>query len=300
MKEIILITGANGHLAKTVKKLLSKKYTIRSLTTNKKSVDGTSTFYWDINKNIIDKEALSGCKHIIHLCGYSILKRWTKKNRNLMYSSRVGGANLLFNKCQELKIFPVTFISASASGIYGLESNGEKNEKDNVGSDWVAKMASDWEDSAQKFKEINSRVVNMRISLLLSEKYGFLKYTLLSMKFGLGVIFGEKNDPINWIHVNDAANFIQESIKNDTYKGPYNLASHKEMSKYEFIKIVKKNRYPYALIVRIPTYLVRLFFGKRSLILDNKVSLCVEKLKKIKFKFEINKLEDLFSKKPNL
>ena len=212
-----------------------------------------------------------------------------------MYSSRVGGASLLFNKCQELKIFPVTFISASASGIYGLESDGKKNEKDKVGSDWLAKMASDWEASAQKFKEINSRVVNMRISLLLSEKYGFLKYTLLSMKFGLGVIFGEKNDPINWIHVNDAANFIQESIKNDTHKGSYNLASDKEISKYEFMKFVKKKRYPYALIIRIPTYVVKLFFGKRSLILDNKVCLCVEKLKKIKFRFEFNQLEDLFS-----
>ena len=112
------------------------------------------------------------------------------------------------------------------------------------------------------------------------------------MKFGLGVIFGEKNDPINWIHVNDAAKFIQESIKNYTYKGPYNLASHKEISKYEFMKVIKNNKYPYALIIRIPSCLVNMVLGKRSLILDNKVSLCVEKLKKIKFKFEINQLED--------
>ena len=36
MKDIVLITGANGHLAKVVTKNLRKNYEVRNLTTNKK------------------------------------------------------------------------------------------------------------------------------------------------------------------------------------------------------------------------------------------------------------------------
>ena len=50
-------------------------------------------------KDILTPAALIDCKHIVHLCGFNIMNRWTKKNRELMYSSRVLTANLLFNKC---------------------------------------------------------------------------------------------------------------------------------------------------------------------------------------------------------
>ena len=293
MKEIVLITGANGNLAKTVGKLLSETYEIRSLTTNKKNADGKSIFYWNINKKHLDIDALKECKHIIHLCGYSILKRWTVKNKQLMHESRIGGANLLFNKCQELKIFPKTFISASASGIYGIESNGIKKEGDKVGSDWVARMVYQWEIAAQKFKQLESRVIKMRISLLLSKESGFLKYTLLSMRYGIGIILGYKEHPINWIHINDAARFVKESIENNAYQGSYNLANEETISKYKFMKVIKMKASPYSLIITIPTYLTHILFGKRSLILNNKIILSVKKLKKIGFFCKYNKLEDV-------
>ena len=293
MKEIVLITGANGSLAKTVDKLLSDKYEIRKLTTNKKHADGKSIFYWDINNKYLDINALRECKHIIHLCGYPILKRWTRKNKKLIYESRVCGANLLLKKCQELNTRPATFISASASGIYGIESNGKKTEKDNIGADWVAKMVYEWEISAQRFKALGSRVVNMRISLLINKESGFLQYTLLAMRLGIGVIIGSKKDPISWIHINDAARFIKESIENNNYQGAYNLANEERISKYQFMKEIRRKTFPYSLIIKIPAYLTRILFGKRSLILNSKIFLSVKKLKKTGFIFKYNSLEDV-------
>ena len=83
MQETIIITGYNGELAKETHKLLKNNYNIISLTTNKKYVDNNSIFYWNPEKNTISKNALKNCNHIIHLAGYSILKRWTKKNKEL-------------------------------------------------------------------------------------------------------------------------------------------------------------------------------------------------------------------------
>ena len=61
-----------------------------------------STFYWDIENRKIDYNSLEDCKHIIHLCGYSIVKPWTKLTKK-MYDSRVKAAKLL-TRCAAPKI----------------------------------------------------------------------------------------------------------------------------------------------------------------------------------------------------
>jgi len=296
MKDRVIITGYSGSLAKIIRELLKDDYEIIGLTSNKKRVNNKNIYYWNTSTDEIDERALENCKHIIHLSGYPILKRWTKKNKILMQKSRIGAANLLFNKCKKLNISPKTFISASAIGIYGLDARGIKSEKDKIGTDWIARMASDWEESAQEFKKIGSRVVQMRISLLMNKETAFLKYNLLSMKLGIGVVIGSKNKKISWIHVDDATNFIKEAITNENYKGAYNLATTKPISQEMFIKKIKERLFPYALIIRIPSFIIRLFLGKRSQIINTDVSINVDKLKKEGFIWKFYNFNEVLEK----
>ena len=83
-KDIILITGATGHLATYLSSYLSDKYELRFLSTKKTIVDSKRYFYWNINKKFIDPNCVKNCKYVIHLAGYSILNRWSKKNKNNM------------------------------------------------------------------------------------------------------------------------------------------------------------------------------------------------------------------------
>ena len=299
MKDRIIITGYSGSLAKITRKLLKDDYEIIGLTSNKEKVNNKDIYFWNTSTNEIDEKALENCKHIIHLAGYPILKRWTKKNKRLMYESRISTANLLFKKCKELNISPKTFISASAIGIYGLNARGIKSENDKIGTDWIARMASDWEESAEQFKQIGSRVIQMRISLLMNKETAFLKYNLLSMKLGIGVVIGSKEKEISWIHVHDAANFIKEVITNKNYKGAYNLATEKPISQGVFIKKIKEKLFPYALIMRVPVYLLRLFLGERSKIINTDVSIDVNKLKEEGFVWEFYNFNKVLEKVRN-
>jgi len=296
MKERIIITGYSGSLARKTTELLKDNYEIIGLTSNKKRVNNKNIYYWNTSTDEIDERALENCKHIIHLSGYSILKRWTKSNKRLMHESRVSASNLLFNKCKELNISPTTFISASAIGIYGLNARGIKSENDEIGTDWIARMASEWEKSAQQFNQIGSRFVQMRISLLINQETAFLKYNLLSMKLGIGVIIGSKEKTISWIHVDDAANFINEAITNENYKGAYNLATTKPISQERFIKKIKERLFPYALIIRMPSFIIRLFLGKRSQIINTDVSINVDKLKKEGFIWKFYNFNEVLEK----
>jgi len=295
MKETILITGGSGNLAQALSKTLKKKYTLRYLTTKKSLTNKKAYFYWDIKKKHIDTKALENCTHIIHLAGHSILKKWSEKNKKKIYESRINSTNLLFDKCNILNVKIQTFICASAIGIYDRTSNKNLNETATKGNDWIARMVCDWEDSSNKFKSIGARVIQMRISLILDKNAGFLKYNLLSMKYGIGLILGDKTRKINWIHIDDIRNFIIESINNTNYNGPYNLASNEITSQSKFIKSIKNKLFPYAITIKIPIYLIRLFIGESTQIIETDINISVGKLKNEGFLWDFNTLQEVLT-----
>lgn len=297
MKEKVLITGANGSLARIVKKnLLSKGYEVVTLTSRKNSADNKSVFFWDINSKDIQKKALENCQHIIHLAGFGIIKPWTESNKQLMYDSRITAAQLIYEKCKEYEVKPKTFISASAMGYYGNSVNHLSKETDAPSSGWLSDMCVDWENAAEEFKNLGSRVVQMRISLLLSKDAGFLQPTALSMKLGLGVVFGKGSQPFEWIHIDDAARFVEYAIENSHISGPYNLASPQKFSQYEFMKYLRSKIARYSLLLKLPQWFLSILFGKRSIILIGGCGLSSEKLISSKFSLNYPTLDSVIDK----
>jgi uncharacterized protein (TIGR01777 family) len=292
----VLITGAGGVLAKKVKKLLLKDgYVVVMLTSNIKRCDD-STFYWEIENGKIDHKCLEDCKHIIHLSGYSIVKPWTSANQKKMYDSRVNAAKLLLDTCAKYKTKLKTFISASAIGYYSSDGDEPKKENDLPGKNWLSKLASDWEESAYKFQKNKVRVVCMRISLLLDLNSGFLKPLVLSAKLGIGTIFGNKSNIIEWIHINDAAKFVSYALNNSNINGSYNLASKNRVTQSELIRLVKKHYAKYAMPITVPSFILSLIFGKRVQILEGKTKVSVKKLIDSGFKWDYPVLEEALKK----
>ena len=285
MSERVLITGYNGALAKRVAIILEKKFDLVFLTSNKKSVNNKNIFFWNIEEEYIDPLALKDCKHIIHLCGFNIMNRWSKKNRELMYSSRVLTANLLFKKCFELELKIESFIGASAMGYYGLNTIADVDESAENGSDWLAKLSLDWENAANQFNKIGSRIVNLRISLLMDLNSGFLKVTLLPLKIGITSIFTPADLVYSWIHIDDVAKFILYAIENNHVAGPYNMAVPNRQRQKELIKEIKSCVFPFAIIFPIPIFLMKLFLGGRSQVLSGGLYLKSDKILNSGFNF---------------
>ena len=293
-RDVVLITGANGNLAKAASNYLSKYYVVRHLTSSKKTSSKSDYFFWDVGKEYLDIKALENCSHIVHLAGYPILKKWNEKNKKIMYDSRVKSTNLIFKTCQAHNFEPKTFICASAIGIYN-QNTKEINEDSPKANDWIGNMAADWEDSANQFQKIGSRVVQMRFSLIFSQSGGFLKYTLLSMKYGLGLIIGNRKRKIYWMHTHDISRFIKKSISSYNYKGPYNMIADQALSQEEFFIKLKKKLFSYCINIRIPMFLIKLFLGKRSQIINSDITLENKRLRTLGFRCNINNLDDLIN-----
>ena len=115
----ILITGGSGLIGSTLQqKLISKGYTVFILSRQKS--DNSNSFYWDIEKNEIEDEAILKADFIIHLAGAGIAdKRWTETRKKELIESRVNSANLLLKKVKELNPTLEGFIAASGIGYYG-------------------------------------------------------------------------------------------------------------------------------------------------------------------------------------
>jgi len=297
MNEIVLITGASGTLAKVVaKKFEMDGFEVLFYSSNINIVNDKDIFYWDVENKIFDKIPLHKCSHIIHLSGYGIINKWSEKNKKKMYSSRVDAAKLLFDYCKEKEINIKTFISASAIGYYGFDSIGLKNENDLPSKDWLSKLAVDWEKSAIAFEAVKSRVIQLRISLILTKSTGFLKPILLSMKLGIAPILGSRKQSFEWIHLEDLASFILFSLKNKNVSGAYNLATDKKTTQEEFLRIIKRKYFKYSFLLKIPTFVLKLLLGQRIKIVSSDIAVSVDKLKSTGFNFKYPTLDMAINK----
>ena len=295
-KETVLITGENGALAKKLKFQLNYLgYNVITFTSKKNSINKNS-HYWNIEKKILDLEALKKSDHIIHLAGYSIIKPWTKKNKKLMYDSRVQSSRLLLKECKKNKVSIKTFISASAIGYYDNKSTLEYQEDSLPGKSWLSKLAIDWEDSANKFNEIGARVVNMRISLLIDKDSGFLNKLLPFMKIGIVPLVGGKDNRFEYIDIDDAVNFVIYSINNSKINGPYNLATNNKINLFDFYKKITKsfkNRY---LFIKIPNIIMKIMLGERFKIINSNIKVSSKKIINSGFQFKFPKIIDIIKK----
>ena len=296
MQDKILITGYNGALAQRLRSFLVNEYELIFLTSNKKSVDNHSIYYWDVKNNYVDENALLGCSHIIHLCGYNIMNRWSKKNKEKMYSSRVDTANLLFDKCKSLGVNIKTFIGASAMGYYGLGVESDVDENSPLGEDWLAKLSFDWEAAANQFEKIGSRIVNLRISLMMDLNSGFLKVTLLPMRLGITSVFLPSNLAYSWIHIDDLCGFITYALRNQNIVGPFNMAAPNKQNQLEVIREIKKYIFKNALIFPIPLFLMKIILGGRSQVIKGGLYLKTDKLIDSGYKYKYPTISSFLKK----
>ena len=168
--------------------------------------------------------------------------------------------------------------------------------KGRSGSVSLSQFLSHQEDAATKFKHIGTRVVNLRISLLIDKDSGFLKKLLPFIKMGVVPMVGEKNNRFEYIDIEDAVNFCIYSIENSENKGPYNLATNYKLTQYDFLKIFTEYYNKKYLIIKIPSFFMKLLLGKRFDIINSQTKLSSNKIINSGFYFKFPRLVDTIKK----
>ncbi|PWN61046.1 TIGR01777 family oxidoreductase [Chryseobacterium viscerum] len=263
MKEVVLITGASGMIAKELAKKIGKEYEIRFLTRKKKH---DYDYEWDIRKGSMDESALDHVSHIIHLAGANISeKRWTTERKRELISSRVDSAELLRTTLRKKNIKLKSFISASGINFYGTETS-EKiyTETDPRGNDFLSEVVVLWEKAADEFKEqhLAERVVKIRTAVVLSEKDGALKKMIPPIQYYIGSPLGSGKQYMPWIHIEDICSIYEFALKTPAAEGAYNAVSPQHATNRDLTEKIAKVLEKPLFMPNIPGFVLKLIFGE--------------------------------------
>jgi uncharacterized protein (TIGR01777 family) len=222
-----------------------------------------SLFTWNPLQGEISLDASIPIDVVINLCGESSKGRWTIGKKATILKSRVDSARLLSREISCLNHQPGLFISASAVGYYGNTQSSLVDESADGGDDFLAYVASEWENATLAASEAGIRTVNARMGMVLSKDGGALKEMLTPFKLGLGGAIGNGQQYWSWVEIDELVNMFQFIIDNHSIAGPVNLVSKSAVTNREFTKALG-HALSRPTIFPMPSIVARMLFGEMA------------------------------------
>ena len=289
----VLISGGTGLIGKQLTKLLIKKgYTVNILSRNKTS--NPNIFYWNIEQNFIEEEAIKTCDYIIHLAGANIAeKRWIKSRKQLLIDSRAKTANLLFEAVKKWNPSLKGFISASGIGYYGAITTTKKfTEEDKPANDFISKICVKWENASNQFNALNIRTIILRTGVVFAKKESALQKIVMPIKFGFGSAIGTGKQFMPWIHITDLCEMYVTAIENSNLTGIYNAIAPEAVTNKEISKTIASVLKKPFWLPNIPSFLAKIIFGEMAVILLEGSKVSSKKIEKTGFQFKYSNIID--------
>ena len=302
----LLLTGCTGFIGRELIPLLIKEG--HSLTVISRQSQGKLTSITNdqsmkvIQMNPVESSSweteeiqnfLKICDGVINLAGEPIAeKRWTNDHCKEITNSRIKTTKNLIKNLRNLRKPPKVLINASAIGFYGSHPQTEFNEEDTQGDDFLANLCKEWE-SIAKNKPRATRLLIVRIGIVLAKDGGALGKMLPIFRAGLGGPIGDGKQWMSWIHRTDLCNLINESVKNSAWSGVVNGVAPNPVRMNEF-----SNSLGQALgrpsLLSVPGPILKLILGDGARVVLEGQNVQPQRLNKLKFKFSFPKINVAF------
>ena len=233
----ILLSGASGFLGTAlISRLLQEEdCEIAQLVRGKPSENSrVKQIHWDPIHKQVNLEELEGFDCWIHLSGEDIASGfWSQEKKRRLYASRVLSTDFLAESLKKLHHPPFLFMCASAIGFYGDQKERLVDEASPMGGGYLARLCSDWEVAARRAKSEYTRVVNLRLGVILG-KGGALRRMLPPFKMGMGGVVGDGKQYMSWIALEDVLDAIAFIIEQKDLRGPVNLVAPAAVTNADF------------------------------------------------------------------
>ncbi len=229
---------------------------------------------------------------VIHLMGEPLdRKRWTKKSKNELYTSRVDTTRNLVksinNSLRRIRLL----ITASAIGIYG--NGGEKtlNENSKKDNDFLAKICKDWEEESQN---ATCRNAQLRFGLVLDNDSRSLKKMLPFFENGFGGTLSNGKQWMSWIHIHDVVEIIMKIIFEEKFEGAVNVVSPEPIRNKTFTQLLAKSLKTIA-IFPVPKIVLRVLYGEIAGVILASQKVLPEKVLANNYSFKYKNLAEAFA-----
>ncbi len=235
----IFISGSSGFIGSGLVRFFNESghEVIRVLRKPQRIQSPEKQVFYDPYSGVLDKRDFEGADAFIHLAGLGIMRRWSPSVKMEIERSRVISTGFLSSVFSRLERPPGVFLCASATGFYGDRGQEVLNEQSGAGEGFLARVAREWEDTANSASPV-TRVVNLRFGVVLAKDGGALGMMRIPFMLGLGAKVGDGKDYLSWISRNDAVRAIEFIIGNNGIAGPVNIVSPAPVRNGDFTKCV--------------------------------------------------------------
>jgi hypothetical protein len=170
--------------------------------------------------------ALSGCDGVVNLAGEPLFdQRWTPTSKQVIHDSRVVTTQVLTTAIAQASPMPKVLVSASAVGYYGTSETERFTEQSKAGADFLAGVCQDWEAAAQEGTPDPTRLVILRIGIVLGPEGGALQRMVTPFKLFGGGPIGTGQQWVPWIHRDDLGALIIRALEDQRMVGVYNATA---------------------------------------------------------------------------
>ncbi|CAI8167874.1 MAG: Epimerase family protein [Bacteroidota bacterium] len=291
----ILISGASGLVGKALIPILEQSgHQVSVLSTRSNTTAFAShitSFHWNPEKGILDRNALNDVDVIISLAGAKIAQRWTSKSKKSILDSRVLGTRLVVDALKSNQKHRVAhFISASAIGIYPSSFTTRYTESNtDVAKSFPAEVVRAWEAEVDKANDIVAHVSKIRIGLVLAQGGGALLPLAIPTSLGFGAWFGNGKQWQSWIHIQDLVRLFAFSLENP---GIYNGVAPNPVSQKALVKSIAKTYRVPQWLPGVPKGVIKTVMGDMGEVLFDSINASSATVENQGFVFKYPLLKD--------
>ncbi len=240
----VLIFGGTGFVGRNLtEELLANGYQVFVVTRNRQRTanslgNNVKVIEWDNISPLVSIYELRGIDAVVNLAGESIgARRWSGSVKQEILASRIRTTGAIVTAINNRTIQPKVLINASAVGYYGPRQDDEITESAAAGQDFLARVCRDWENEAYKVQNGLTRVVTIRIGVVLGNE-GALNRMAMPFKFYIGGPLGTGNQWLSWIHIQDLTSMIRFIIEHQELTGPVNTTAPDPVRMRDFCKVL--------------------------------------------------------------
>lgn len=291
----ILLTGGSGLIGSYLGNLLKDRgYEVAILSRSKQSSSPFTSYYWDPSIETIDSEALTNVYALIHLAGANIgEKRWSKKRKQKIFSSRVDSLSFLYKELEKKNTTIPICIVASAVGYYGFgPANTVFKETDPPASDFLAETCKHLELQSQNIAKLGIRTVCLRTGVVLSKQGGAFPKLKQPISLGIGSAVGSGKQIIPWIHIHDLCMQYLTVLENPKYQGVYNAVAPETVSNKQFNQLLAQTINKPFWNISVPSLILKIVLGEMADLILKGNAVSSNKIEMEGFKFHYPNLKE--------
>jgi uncharacterized protein len=289
----VILTGGTGFLGRPlVVRLRAAGHDVTTLTRRADGRSGGREVEWHPTGAVgAWVSELEGADVVINLAGEPLAdRRWTAARKALVRDSRLNATRSIVGAIERARRRPAVLISASAVGYYGPRGAEPVTESEPPGTDFLGRLAHEWESAALEAQRLGVRVVLLRTGLVLERDGGALQPLLLPFRLGIGGPLGSGEQYWPWIHRDDWVAAVEWLLSNHAIVGPVNITGPTPVTNRSFSKtLAAVLRRP--CLFRVPSLALRIALGEMSDVVLTGQRAIPAKLTAAKFSFAFGQLD---------